>query len=341
MDIIRKQKIRPRWGFRAAALGLALALCWGMGEVATRLVLGRRLIIEPFVQEGFYRFLPNQEGWYLHHLRAAARINNIGARGADVDLTLLPTTRKVVFLGDSFTFGYALQENETLSHAFMTGMGLTSTAVLNFGNSAFGIPHMIAAYRHVRHLLRAGDTVVMTMIEDDFYRSLQAFSPSRFGAFCWWVRERSAFLAWAWTAGKSSVGDLLQRARAAVFGPPPSPAPRPAPAALFTGEPGTVLADFHAELAGRGERVLYVFHEYEPTEYSRAAAQFCAAKRLHCVTDVPVILAAVRRAGRPLQTYDRMHPSPDANRALGAHLAGAWESFWAAPKAVAVGGHRP
>ena len=71
-----------------------LVICFIFAEILSSFFLGDRLIVT-VEDNGLYHFEPNQEGWYdIKYPKA--RINNIGARGDDVNINLLGN--KYIFL---------------------------------------------------------------------------------------------------------------------------------------------------------------------------------------------------------------------------------------------------
>jgi lysophospholipase L1-like esterase len=64
-----------------------------------------------------YRLRPNARGHMSSpEYSADIRINSLGFRGAEISPVKRPGMTRVLFLGDSFTFGHGLSENETLPY---------------------------------------------------------------------------------------------------------------------------------------------------------------------------------------------------------------------------------
>src|SRR3989344_6734855 len=81
---------------------IIMSIFFILGEIITRNIIGNRLIVD-VEPSGMHHFEPNQFGWYGHDTIYPAKINNIGARGWDIDLNLIESKKNVVFLGDSYT----------------------------------------------------------------------------------------------------------------------------------------------------------------------------------------------------------------------------------------------
>lgn len=298
---------------------------FAVGEIVTRALLGKRLLFEEIRQDGFYRFKPNQKGWYLYNTRAPATINNISARGDSVDLKLFPQINQYFFFGDSFTFGYALKDGETLPHYFMKKGGLSPNHVINFGNSAFGTYHMMQTYDYYQKWIQPGDTVVMVMIEDDFYRVLDGYQSTPLKDFLWKIRAHSSFFAWLVTSvqkvvAQGRVGEFLvkikqedQAARERVIA-------YSRKKEIFS-EEGALLLDFHQKVKATGQTLLYVFYENQSSDYSKKAEEFCKKNGLHCVTEIYRWLEPLHEKGIPtVCDYDHTHPSPEANAVVAEKL---------------------
>lgn len=290
-----------------AVTGMAL-LFLGVGEMTTRILIGKRLLIAEVPDAGHCVFKPNQEGWYYPNLSASARMNNVGARGMDVDINLLAKEKKYIFFGDSFTFGYALQEAETIPHFFQQEGEFQKEQVLNYGNNAFGPRHMISTYHFYEKYFHPGDTVVMVLIEDDLTRTSPLYFGSRSKEILWSIKAKSSFAAWAWESSRFSVEKIRM-----WFSKKPTQ--KVSPADPYP-EMGSLLTSFHAELKRKHQELVVVFYEYKPTTFSSRAREFCEAHRLHCVTDIYDTFKTLREKQVKLQIFDDLHPTPQANLAV-------------------------
>lgn len=259
-------------------------------EVFSRIIVGKRLIVK-VEEDGLYHFKPNQQGWYHHKLRTPpARINNVGARGSDVDVL----SKKYIFLGDSFTFGWELKDNETMSYYFMDKNGL-SGQVINYGNGGFGLEHMISTYNFYKDLFGKNNVVIAILIEDDFYRPLEPYQESRIKELFWKVREKSSSISWIW-ANFRVVQNLIKNVE------------REKESKDIFEEDGKKLLDFKNLVKNDEGTLVYVFYEYNQTEYSNKARMFCEKNDLLCITDVYESMK-----GENIYGFDGTHPSNDTN----------------------------
>lgn len=271
-------------------------------EIFSRLLIGQRLIVH-VEENGLYHFKPNQEGWYTHYLRTPkAKINNIGARGQDVQMNMLNRTKKYIFLGDSFTFGWELKDNETISNYFMEQNSLNHTNIINYGNGGFGIDHMFSTYSFYKSFFNEGDTFFVILIEGDFYRPITEYKTSFIKEIFWLVRKKSSFISWTWAifrhfftfTGKinnetleneDTFGDINQKK----------------------------LLNFKDLIFKNKQNLVYVFYEYNQSSYSNKADEFCKKNNLMCITNIYDFISIVRAKNKEVYSVDKGHPSSESN----------------------------
>ncbi len=99
------------------------------------------------------------------------RSNRQGFRSGR-DFTLSVPGRRIAFLGDSYTFGSGVEDDETFAAVLETQ--LEDTWCDNFGIGAWGIDQMWLALRHAA-LPLAPDAVVLSFIRNDLDRSLSSY----------------------------------------------------------------------------------------------------------------------------------------------------------------------
>jgi hypothetical protein len=273
-----------------------LLIVFLIGEVFSRVLIGKRLIVD-VEENGLYYFKPNQKGWYSHKISIPkARINNIGARGPDVDLEILDETRQYVFIGDSFTFGWEIEDSETLPLQFKKVMGLSDDEIVNLGNGGFSVDHMIEMYRLNKEHFSEGDVVVMVVIEDDFYRTMNPEPKSTLKEIFWKIRSKSSFISWTWASYKYINGEPVGRKIEDR-------------SKNYLEESGDKLLDFKNEIENRGLGFMMVFFEYESTDFSEDTQEFCEKNNMFCVTNVYTAFENVKKLHAP----DGGHPSGEAN----------------------------
>src|SRR3989344_4195339 len=171
---------------------IIMSIFFILGEIITRNTIGNRLIVE-VEPNGMHHFGPNQFGWYGHDTIYPAKIDNVGARGEDLDINELRDKSNVIFLGDSYTFGWRLKDDETLPYYFGN---LTNDNILNFGMGGFGIDHMISSYNFNNNLFKSRDTIIVVLTEGNFYVPLSSYKNDWKKEAFWEVKRRSAFTSY-------------------------------------------------------------------------------------------------------------------------------------------------
>jgi hypothetical protein len=291
-----------------SAMILILIIFLFLLEGISRAVIGNRLIVK-VEDNGVYHFKENQEGWYSHRLNFPhARINNVGARGEDTDIYIEEDPKRYGFFGDSFTFGWAVKDEETIPSYFMKNMGLSSSEVLNFGNGGFGVEHMIEMYNLKEGTFTSGDTIIFIIVEGDFYRALVPYRSSWIKEFSWKIREKSSLISFGWAVFRHLTGE-----------PAPAIEKKSEDENVFS-EYGQELVEFSKLMKEKKRNIAYVFYEYDYTDYSRNAMNFCRENKLNCLTDVPYLIEKVKNDGKEIFAVDGAHPSSFANQEVAERL---------------------
>jgi hypothetical protein len=114
----REQKTRsPLFASIAILIGISLSFLlaeWMIRIVAPQSLTSDIIVADPDVD---YRLRPNSKGQMTSPEYAAdIRVNSLGFRGKEISLTKSPGVQRVLFLGDSFTFGHGLSDNQTLPY---------------------------------------------------------------------------------------------------------------------------------------------------------------------------------------------------------------------------------
>lgn len=292
-------------------LSASVLVSFFAGELICKKTIGTRLIPHQ-EKNGLYYFQPNQYGWYLLG-HPSARINNIGARGEDVAIDKIRRKKKFIFLGDSFTFGWMLSDWETIPHLFMKTMRLTPEEVLNYGNGGFGVDHMKEIYRHRSTLFAPGDVLIVILFKPDFDRTLEPYKKNILKEVFWGIRSKSSLISWAYVVLRNAALRTI----------PPSPEETPAQAKglrtlEFFEKP---LLDF-SDIAGKnGQKIIFVFHEFIRSDYSKMAEKICAKNHWMCLTNVWRLASEVEKRGEVLYAPDQAHPSYPLNREVGEAIA--------------------
>lgn len=149
----------------AALVTLGLVLAFAAGELVLRAVgLGAPVLYDNRAAWG-YRPLPDQT---IERRGTRVHLNALGTRGPDVAAERTPGTRRVLFLGDSVTFGGTYVDDAALFSAIAAAAQSTPTEPLNAGVNAWGFANVLG-------LVHAtggwhSDVWVLTALEDDFRR---------------------------------------------------------------------------------------------------------------------------------------------------------------------------
>jgi hypothetical protein len=172
---------------RALLLGGGVVVALGIAEVAVRLLAPaapRPRITEPAgvspferTDKGLYVYRPGASFSHVYDVgadhrryfgsdgRVSYRINNLGFRGADVAMEKPPAVRRVLCVGDSFTFGEGVHEQDTWPHRLGRLLG-GGTQVLNAGVQGYDFDHeALFLLLHGRRL--RPDVVVIAFFMND------------------------------------------------------------------------------------------------------------------------------------------------------------------------------
>ncbi|MDO8633935.1 MAG: SGNH/GDSL hydrolase family protein [archaeon] len=240
------------------------------------------------------------------------RINSLGYRGAEIDLN---KKEKTLFLGDSFTYGYLIDENETIPYYY--GLEFTDSPGINGGVPSYGLDHL--RVRYMRSPLKGDlDFVIVILIKEDFYRPIdkKVNSPER--VILRQFKKISVLASVVELELKRFATNL--RIALYVLGfikdedfPPVQYEP-------FSDERNLQkLLDFDAEIKKDNSVPVFVFYEFEKSNYSESAETFCAIENLNCITDVPGAFAGMPMSG--LKLYDNAHPSGKSNEVVAKHIS--------------------
>lgn len=304
---------------KIAIFFISIVISLMFGEYFCRTVFGDRLVMH-FENSGLYYFKPHQNGWYLLNY-PSAHINNLGARGDNIAISAIHEKEKFIFLGDSFTFGWLLSDEETIPHFFMKEMNLSGGEVLNFGNGGFGIDHMIAMYRYWLNLFSEGDTVIVIIPEIDFYRTMTPFQRNILKTVFWKIREKSSFISWSYVVLRNWGLHVKSFLEEKIF---------PLPAHGLPATTKKSLDDFSFERSLLGlvdlvhskkQKLIFVFYSFEKTDYSDKSQAFCKKHQLTCMTEIWRYADDIVKRGGEIYAPDYAHPSSLLNQNVGKAIA--------------------
>lgn len=296
-----------RWATALLALvGLVAALA--AAEIGLRVLgLGDPVLYDNRVAWG-YRPLPNQTHRRLHG--ATVRISDLGTRGPDAVVPRPPGVTRLLFLGDSVTYGGSyVDESQLFSQIaadVLVASGVPRVEALNAGVNAWGPRNMLGLT-----MLTGGfdsSVWIVTALDDDFRRE----------------RTRIAEVPYFNVAPRFAVEELLVLGAYRVLGW--YRVPRPPSDLAMLGEENLAAYEGLVDAArGRDARIVFVWH---PTagalsgapERHRAAFAAMAARRAVPLVD---LTAAYRAAGADAVYVDGMHLSVAGHRAAGEAIGAA------------------
>src|SRR6266404_1079979 len=121
--------------FRLAAVVFGLLIAALLGEVALRLTMPSRLASARDEHAFFCRF-DRQLGWAPLENITAVHKNQYGMRGPDdTQLSKNSGKKRVLVLGDSYVWGYGVDQSKLFSAPEVHG---NNEEILNFGVSGYG-----------------------------------------------------------------------------------------------------------------------------------------------------------------------------------------------------------
>lgn len=304
-----------RWATALLALvGLVAALV--VAELGLRVLgLGDPVLYDNRTAWGF-RPLPNQTHRRLHGV--TVRINAVGTRGPDVVVPRPRGTTRLLFLGDSVTYGGSyVDESQLFSQVaadVLARAGATRVEALNAGVNAWGARNMLG-------LVGATDGFdssvwIVTALDDDFRRE----------------RTRIGEVPYFNVAPRFALEELLVLGAYRVLGWYRIGRP-PQDLAMLAEENLAAYEGLVDAARGRRARVLLVWHPtigalHGRPEMHRAAFAAMAQRR-----DVPLLdLADAYRAAGGDVYVDGMHLSVAGHRVAGEAIGAALRAVVDAPR---------
>lgn len=146
----------------------SLLFCLVVGEIVCRVFFPDTILRYLTDQELLAALEPNQEGFlYLADGSRApkARINELGLRGPSLEGA---PERRVLFLGDSFTFGSGVKEEESFVTLVGSALG-EDISVVNGAQPGYGIYQMEILFQRLNPIVRP-ELVVMVIWESSLLR---------------------------------------------------------------------------------------------------------------------------------------------------------------------------
>jgi lysophospholipase L1-like esterase len=151
---------------------LAVLLCFAVGEIALRVLHFDRQLEFELDDDLYWRLRPHQSGfvWMGNGTFRSpeAHINEFGLRGNDDDVDGHAERFRILMLGDSYTFGSGVADDQTFSAVLQRALG-PRVDVLNGGVPGYGVFQDARALRRLGPLLRP-QLVVVTIPTGDVVR---------------------------------------------------------------------------------------------------------------------------------------------------------------------------
>lgn len=303
-------------GVGVVALSLVVFLV--LGEVTLRLYLGRRIFYD--VEMSRYAQLlkvesPNpaighvhRPGGRAHLMGVDVEINSLGLRD-DEPLEDSSGVRRLVFLGDSLTFGWGVEHEETFARRLESALGAERpTEVLNFGTGNYNTTQEVELFLERGLALRPQQVVVFYFIND----AEPVPKKSR-----WSFLASSRLVTFYWSRGKQLLarffpGQTFREYYSALYEPDQ-------PGWQATQEAFRRLA----EVCRREDIDLRVvllpeLHGLDPYPFTseyREVAAFLEREGIP-VLDVTPALADVENPQDLWVSYDDAHPNGEAHRRI-------------------------
>tara|TARA_R110002110_G_scaffold415719_1_gene654179 strand:+ start:17062 stop:18006 length:945 start_codon:yes stop_codon:yes gene_type:complete len=155
----------PKLTLCGVVITLSLATVCGLEKIAQSFGLGKVVVYETSPVYG-YRPIPNQDA--SRNKNTVLRFNNLGLR-ADTDWDLTQPQNKILFLGDSVTYGGSYIANSELFSTIAI-KNLKNWQSANAGVNAWGVLNVHALVKQMDFL--PADVYVSVFPEGDFYRGL-------------------------------------------------------------------------------------------------------------------------------------------------------------------------
>jgi hypothetical protein len=155
----------PKITLCGVILVLSLTSIFVLEKIAQSFGLGKVVVYDTSPVYG-YRPIPHQDA--SRNKNIALRFNNLGLR-ADVDWDLAQTKNKILFLGDSVTYGGSYIANSEL-FSTLAIKDFKNYQSANAGVNAWGVLNVHALIKQMAFL--PADIYVSVFPEGDFYRGL-------------------------------------------------------------------------------------------------------------------------------------------------------------------------
>jgi lysophospholipase L1-like esterase len=133
----------------------------------------------PYMREDFDVFWSPTPGFQGVFMGKTIRVNNLGMRGADVAIPKPPGRKRVVCFGDSITFGYGVNDNETYPVRLGEALEDPSLEVLNAGVTGYSSHQVVGLARRFLPALTPDVATVLVGWNDGNHRPVEDREYSR------------------------------------------------------------------------------------------------------------------------------------------------------------------
>jgi lysophospholipase L1-like esterase len=278
---------------------------------------------------------PGQEGRFASWgFDTGVRINSHGFRGPETRFDKPPGHHRVVVLGDSFVWGFGVEEADTFPALLQAALGAGSE-VLNLGVSGYSTDQELLVYRNVGRRYQP-DVVVLVVASNDFANNVLPVAYvvygkpvfRRTGSGLELTNQPVPMAPWPerflfGLASRSFLVNQLNRLREerrlgtameAGTGTPASPAERPFPASEAEHVTLDLISQIRAEVEADGARFVLVLVDdiYGGQNFRRALGERGME---------PVVLDDVMASHPgPVHIDDGLHWNPEGHRLVAGAL---------------------
>lgn len=186
-----EDKPRPRCSLRLLAKRMLLLMCSLVLSLVVTEVLVRLFLPQWAPRTGtlttFWKFDPHY-GWShvpgasgrfdSHGFETWVNINTKGFRGPEVDYSRSGKTRRVLFLGDSYLWGFGVNQDEMFT-TLLERM-VSDLEVVNLAVSGYSTDQELLLYQDEGHKYQA-DLVVILVAQNDLYGNMKTVESVTYG----------------------------------------------------------------------------------------------------------------------------------------------------------------
>lgn len=174
-----RRRGRPTWRFRAGAALVSSVVALGVAEVGFRAFWMKRLTVGSGIEDAHFHHRLKRSATYRYRSKegefdVTVRTNRYGLRGPDPAMPKPPGVVRLLLLGDSFTFGFPVRDEETFGRLIEEGLRRQGRAVevINGGVSSYS-PTLHYVSLRDQYLAFEPDAVILWYdlgdLQDDYW----------------------------------------------------------------------------------------------------------------------------------------------------------------------------